>query len=125
MINSKEHLDSEGLKKIVGIKYSINRGLSTTLLEAFPEAYPVDKPKTLVPLTINPNWLIGYPTETDVEGCFNIHITSSKPHVNGVQVKVRFILTQHSRDIDLMQKLVQNLGCGGLSQYSGENLLLI
>jgi hypothetical protein len=55
MINSKEHLDSEGLKKIVGIKYSINRGLSTTLLEAFPDAYPVDKPKTLVPLTIDPN----------------------------------------------------------------------
>ena len=117
MINSKEHLDSEGLKKIVGIKYSINRGLSTTLLEAFPDAYPVDKPKTLVPLTIDPNWLIGF---TDGEGCFNIHITSSKTHVIGVQVKVRFILTQHSRDIDLMQKLVQILGCGGLSQYSGE-----
>lgn len=117
MINSKEHLDSEGLKKIVGIKYSINRGLSTTLLEAFPDAYPVDKPKTLVPLTIDPNWLIGF---TDGEGCFNIHITSSKTLVIGVQVKVRFILTQHSRDIDLMQKLVQILGCGGLSQYSGE-----
>lgn len=117
MINSKEHLESEGLKKIVGIKYSINRGLSTTLLEAFPDAYPVDKPKTLVPLTIDPNWLIGF---TDGEGCFNIHITSSKTHVIGVQVKVRFILTQHSRDIDLMKKLVQILGCGGLSQYSGE-----
>ena len=55
MINSKEHLDSEGLTKIVGIRYSINRGLSTTLLEAFPDAYPVDKPKMLVPLTIDPN----------------------------------------------------------------------
>ena len=54
MINSKEHLDLEGLKKIVGIKYSINRGLSTTLLEPFPDVYPVDKPKTLVPLTIDP-----------------------------------------------------------------------
>ena len=59
MINSKEHIDSEGLKKIVGIRSSINRGLSTTLLEAFPDAYPVDKPKMLVPLTIDPNWLIG------------------------------------------------------------------
>jgi hypothetical protein len=55
MINSKEHLDSEGLTKIVGIRSSINRGLSTTLLEAFPDAYPVDKPKMLVPLTIDPN----------------------------------------------------------------------
>ena len=104
----------------MGIKYSINRGLSTTLLEAFPDAYPIDKPKTLVPLTIDPNWLIGLRTLADGEGCFNIHITSSKTHVIGVQVKVRFILTQHSRDIDLMQKLVQILGCGGLSQYSGE-----
>lgn len=117
MINSKEHLESEGLKKIVGIRSSINRGLSTTLLEAFPDAYPVDKPKTLVPLTIDPNWLIGF---TVGEGCFNIQITSSKTHVIGVQVKVRIILTQHSRDIELMQKLVQKLGCGGLSQYSGE-----
>ena len=29
---------------------------------------------------------------------------------------VRFILTQHSRDLDLMKKLVQILGCGNLSE---------
>ena len=52
----------------------------------------------------------------DGEGCFNIMITKSNTHKIGTQVKTRFILTQHSRDLNLMKKLVQFLGCGILSE---------
>lgn len=106
-INCKQHLNIEGLRKIVEIKASINKGLNVTLIEAFPDIVPVNRPKVILPSTIDPNWLVGF---TDGEGCFNINIISSKTHKIGTQVKVRFILPQHSRDLDLMRKLVQFLG---------------
>lgn len=36
LVSNKEHLNREGLEKIVAIKASINLGLANQLLEAFP-----------------------------------------------------------------------------------------
>lgn len=43
MVSNKEHLNREGLEKIVALKASINRGLSDKLLEAFPNVTPWPK----------------------------------------------------------------------------------
>lgn len=40
-----EHLTMEGLKKIIGIKASINRGLSNELNKTFPDIIPVERPE--------------------------------------------------------------------------------
>jgi len=57
IINRKEHLntETEGLTKIVGIKASINKGLTATLVEAFPNIISVNRPKVEHPTTIDPN----------------------------------------------------------------------
>ena len=39
-------------------------------------------------------------------------------------MKARFILTQHSRDIELMQNLLEYLGCGNLSDVSNNYIYL-
>ena len=39
MLN-KEHITLEGLKKIVSLKSNINLGLSTVLIESFPDIVP-------------------------------------------------------------------------------------
>jgi hypothetical protein len=44
IIESKEHLTIEGLKKLVAIKASINSGLSDTLKAAFPDITPAARP---------------------------------------------------------------------------------
>jgi hypothetical protein len=44
LISRKEHLTIEGLRKIVAIRASINKGLSVTLKEAFPRIIPVSRP---------------------------------------------------------------------------------
>lgn len=44
IIQLKKHLSKEGLEKIVGIKDSINRGLSNVLKEAFPNVVVVKRP---------------------------------------------------------------------------------
>jgi hypothetical protein len=44
MMQQKEHLTLEGLKKIVALKASLNLGLSDQLKEAFPGVVPVTRP---------------------------------------------------------------------------------
>ena len=43
MINQKEHLTEEGLRKIVAIKAAMNLGLPDKLKEAFPDVIPVQR----------------------------------------------------------------------------------
>jgi LAGLIDADG endonuclease len=46
LVKNKNHLELEGLKKIVAIKATINKGLSVELRtkEAFPDVIPVPRP---------------------------------------------------------------------------------
>jgi hypothetical protein len=47
-MKNKEHLTKEGLRKIMEIKASINKGLSEEHKIAFPDIVPVERP--IVPL---------------------------------------------------------------------------
>ena len=40
----KEHPTENGLRKIIAIRASMNRGLSSELQSAFPENLPVERP---------------------------------------------------------------------------------
>jgi hypothetical protein len=44
LISDGEHLTIEGLKKIISIKASMNKGLPDGLKEAFPDIIPVARP---------------------------------------------------------------------------------
>ena len=44
LLQNKKHLTMEGLRKIVGIKASINKGLSEELKAAFPDTISVPRP---------------------------------------------------------------------------------
>jgi len=44
LLSRKEHLTIEGLRKIVAIRASMNKGLTDTLKEAFPNIIPVQRP---------------------------------------------------------------------------------
>jgi hypothetical protein len=55
LTNLKEHLTIEGLRKIVGIKASINKGLTEELKTAFPGIVPVSRSEVKQAENINPN----------------------------------------------------------------------
>jgi len=55
MIQLKEHLTVEGLEKIVAIKASINRGLTSELKAAFPNTVPVNRPLVENKIIRDPN----------------------------------------------------------------------
>ena len=115
MMLSKEHLTEEGLRKIVAIKARLNRGLpsGSELDKAFPDIIPVQRPssdllcaprplekKTLIQ---DPYWLAGF---TEGEGCFFVVVQKSSNTKTGFSVSLRFQITQHIRDIELMQSFI-------------------
>lgn len=112
-ILSKEHLTLEGLGKIVSIKASMNLGLSYDLKVVFPNIVPAPCGRPLVEnkKIQDPHWLAGF---TSAEGCFFVSLTKSKTHSLGIQVKLEFKLTQHSRDENLMKSLINFFECGGI-----------
>jgi len=55
LVKNKEHLTKKGLEQIVAIKASINKGLSETLKDNFPETVPVERPKVTLPITLEAN----------------------------------------------------------------------
>nr|YP_009722390.1 hypothetical protein [Morchella importuna]QGN66792.1 hypothetical protein [Morchella importuna] len=61
------------------------------------------------PKTIDPNWLAGF---SSGDGCFLVKIVKSSSHKLGARVQLRFTITQHSRDAELLKSLVNSFGCG-------------
>lgn len=120
MLN-KEHLTDEGLRKIVAIKATLNRGLlsGSELDQAFPDILPVQRPSSdllcaprpLVKNTLiqDPYWLAGF---TEGEGCFFVVVQKSSETKTGFSISLRFQITQHIRDIGLMQSFTNFFGCG-------------
>jgi hypothetical protein len=49
MFKNKDHLTKEGLIKMVNIKASINKGLSNTLKEAFPDVKKIEPSSCFAP----------------------------------------------------------------------------
>jgi hypothetical protein len=45
MMKHKEHLTMEGLQKIINIRATLNKGLTTVLKEAFPNSVAVPRPQ--------------------------------------------------------------------------------
>ena len=109
LVEGGEHLTLDGLQKIVAIKASTNLGLSDKLKAAFPSVVPVERPLVKIQKIDDPHWLAGF---VSGEGCFSVDILKSKTTSIGFLVMLRFRLTQHSRDEELLINLVTYLGCG-------------
>ena len=110
-ISRKEHLTEEGIIRIVGIRSTLNLGLTPVLKEAFPKVIPVNRPLVKLFEIIDPNWLAGF---ISGEGCFYISISKDVTRRTGFSVNSWFILGQHSRDKKLIEKLKDYLSCGNI-----------
>jgi hypothetical protein len=61
----------------------------------FPNIIPMDRPLVEDQVIKDPNWLAGF---TEGEACFLVDISKSKTTQTGFSIKLKFSLTQHSRD---------------------------
>lgn len=116
IILNKEHLTISGLLKVVAIKASMNLGLSQSLQAAFQNIVPIPRPMPFIKnLTIEPEWVAGF---SSAEGCFFINLFNSPGHKLKKGVQLEFSLTQHSRDVILMENLVEFFKCGNIQTYN-------
>lgn len=112
MMSKKEHLTHTGLQEIINLRASLNWGLSDELKAAFPNTKPVTRPEVVLQKIKDPNWLAGF---TSGEGCFNVSSFNSSS--NKSSVRLIFKITQHSRDAQLIENLVEDLDCGAYYPY--------
>lgn len=113
LMNNKAHLSIEGLHQIINIKASMNLGLSDFLKSEFNEFTPVERPVINTENIPDPNWIAGFVTG---EGSFDVNIPQSTNKI-GHRVQLRFRITQHERDIKLMEYLIKYLGSGKIYKY--------
>lgn len=114
LILNKEHLNIEGLYKIVNIKASMNLGLSNILKSEFNKFTPIKRPIISTENIPDPNWISGFVTG-DRNFDANIPKLETK---RDYRVQLRFRITQHDRDIKLMEKIIKYIGSGNLYKYS-------
>nr|ATI20217.1 LAGLIDADG endonuclease [Juglanconis oblonga] len=152
LLNNKEHLTmdparppdagspSEGLSKIASIKASMNNGLTEKIKTDFSNitpSLPWGEPcspreetsssprgaslrnniESRVP---NPQWLVGF---VEGEGSFWISIKKKTISKVGGTPNLVFQINQHSRDANLINSLVEYLGCGKIKVEEGKKIV--
>lgn len=104
---NKDHLTIDGLNKIINIKGSMNLGLSDVLKSEFLDFSPVKRPVINTENIPNNNWIAGF---VSGDGNFDVRITEQLSNKIGNRVQLRFRISQHERDLKLMELLVTHLG---------------
>lgn len=112
VIKGKKHLTPEGLQEILAIKASMNKGLPLALKAVFPNITPITRPLVLNSKVRDPNWLAGFTTAVSQKGCGCFMVKVQETPGKNTRVLLRFKLTQHPKDEQLMRSLVDYLGCG-------------
>lgn len=118
LVNNKAHLTVEGLNQIVNIKASMNLGLSDMLKSEFAGYTPVERPViNYHNVILDPHWISGF---VSAEGNFDVRMPSTNSKL-GYRVQLRFRISQHSRDLRLMEKIVEYFGSGKIYKYGGKS----
>jgi hypothetical protein len=118
LVNNKAHLTLEGLNQIVNIKASMNLGLSEMLKSEFAGYIPVERPVINSDnVILDPHWISGF---VSAEGNFDVRMPSTNSKL-GYRVQLRFRISQHSRDLRLMEKIVEYFGSGKIYKYGGKS----
>ena len=109
LIEEKQHLTTEGLLKLVGIKAALNWGLSEKFKQSFPNIIPVERPEVKPSEIKDIQWFIGF---VEGEGCFLVTTQESRNKKKTYDIGLRFTITQHNRDLELLQSFLNYLDCG-------------
>lgn len=103
MKNEKKHLNFEGFSTILSYYAAINDGISPKVAQHYPNIEAVSRPVIKLSKILDPYWVSGFVAG---DGGFSINIRPNK------KIELRFYIAQHSKDIDLMNSLVNFFGAG-------------
>ena len=109
LMEKGEHNSLPGLLKIFSLRAILNKGLPEIVKTEFPNIIPATVPEFKISPNLNPHWLSGYIT---AEGSFFISLYKSERRKAGYAVSLVFSLSQHVKDIELLERFVKYLACG-------------
>lgn len=120
MLN-KEHSCLEGIQRVVSIKSSLNLGLSKDLKEAFPNTIAIENMESSIKNNtiqneLHPDWIAGFSTRES-----NFFIVTQKSR-SDLYVSLRFSVSQHSRDLLLLESFTKIFGGGSVINYKNRPL---
>ena len=118
LVNAKDHLNLDGLNQLINIKALMNLGLSDMLKSEFVGYIPAERPIiNYNNKKLDSHWISGF---VSAEGNFDVRMPRGKL---GTRVELRFRISQHIRDIQLMEEIVEYLGSGKIYKYSGKSAI--
>nr|YP_011020421.1 LAGLIDADG endonuclease [Ganoderma weberianum]WQH62843.1 LAGLIDADG endonuclease [Ganoderma weberianum] len=97
LIKQKQHLTQEGLKKIVALKCNLNKGLTDSIMETFPNIKPVARPHYNFTGIPDPFWISGF---VSGDSSFCVSIEKSINQIG--RVRLIFGTCLHIRDKALL-----------------------
>jgi len=100
----KQHLIPSGFYTVLSYYVSINKGITQQVLTDFPNIKAAVRINPILSHILNPYWISGF---TAGDGGLSIGIRS----ITG-QIYFRFHIAQHSRDMLLMNLLIDFFNCG-------------
>ena len=144
LLEKKIHYEYDGFMKILGIISVFPKGLSKSVLEAHSDVVPIKKPGHLPGKTLlNPYWIAGeifflfiifkfYPiinliyckiinkqkNNVQSDGTFGLNYIKSVRMKLGYTCQPQFRVTQHERDLVVLERIIQTLGCGNIVKPS-------
>jgi hypothetical protein len=68
-------------------------------------------------LPLHPMWIVGF---VDGEGCFRASLIKNAKLRFQTQIQMEFVVVQHQRDMDLLEKLQAFFQCGSVSRTKGK-----
>ena len=116
IIEKKEHLTKSGFNKVLSLKSLFPKGLSPKLLKIYPKENmisvikPVFEPSDL---KLDHNWITGF---VQADGTFGLNYTKQPRMKLGSQ----FRITQHERDLTVLNRIIASTGCGNIVKPSGD-----
>ena len=100
----------------------MNLGLSDFLKSEFINFTLVERAVINTENIPEPNWIAGFVTG---EGNFDVKISHQPTNKIGYRVQLRFRISQHERDIILMESLIKYLGSGKIYKYPGKPAIVL
>jgi len=109
LMEKGQHNSLPGLLKIFSLRAVLNKGLPDIIKTEYPDIIPANVPEFKVSPNLNSHWLSGFIT---AEGSFFISIYSNEDRKVGYAISLVFSLSQHIKDIELLERFVGYLSCG-------------
>jgi len=103
MMDQKEHLTLNGFLTILSYYAAINIGVSPKIAQYYPDIKPFNRPVFELPNNLNPYWVSGFVAG---DGGFSIGVRPPKSGSSYEKVDFRFFITQHSKDVNLMNLFI-------------------